>query len=472
MTQDNWTDRLSEYLDGTLAVGERAALEAHLVDCAACAATLEELRRVVARARALDDRAPGADLWPKIAVGIGRATVPRARRYFAFTVPQLIAASVALIILSGGATWLLRSRAVTATPVAIAPPQAHWLGAAAGRAQTAPRFRGGPGARLDVNNFGGSITVSTWAKSAVRVQAEHSSRDRVQVSGSEAVVSVKSTGRLGPSQVIDYTITVPVSMALALSGVYTDITVEGSQGEITAETVQGEVKVTGGSGFVSLRSVNGEVTLEKARGSSSSPSTATSSCAAQGGSRRNDHEPRTRAAEPRHGLRNPRSRAGRLPLEGKDRGRQGDRDQGRERRRAGGRREWQRDRGHGYEARQAQRSRRGDDRGGGARRRRDDLRRVPERRPPGERAPARRGRAHEHARGRRGGRVHGARAGGRQVRRQDRERGSGSGESRRRRGGLHGERRHPHLDVGLRGGDDRERVDRGGGGEGGMDGRR
>src|SRR5213593_850840 len=135
MTKDNWTDRLSEYLDGTLAVGERAALEAHLVDCAACTATLEELRRVVARARALDDRAPGADLWPKIAVGIGRATAPPARRYFAFTVPQLIAASVALIVLSGGATWLLRSRAAT-TPVAIAPPQAQWLTAADRRYET------------------------------------------------------------------------------------------------------------------------------------------------------------------------------------------------------------------------------------------------------------------------------------------------------------------------------------------------
>src|SRR2546428_8082298 len=96
---------------------------------------------------------------------------------------------------------------------------------AAGVAQTNTTFRVRPAARLDVNNFGGSIAVSTWAKSAVRVQAEHSSRDRVQVSGSEAVVSVKSTGRLGPSQVIDYTITVPVSMALALSGVYADLTV-------------------------------------------------------------------------------------------------------------------------------------------------------------------------------------------------------------------------------------------------------
>src|SRR5256712_10619871 len=139
-------------------------------------------------------------------------------------------------------------------------------GRVAARAQRNGRFRVRPAARLEVNNFGGSIAVTTWAKSAVRVQAEHSSRDRVQVSGSEAVVSVKSTGKYGPSQVIDYTITVPAAMALALSGVYTDLTVEGSQGEITAETVQGEVKVTGGSGFVSLRSVTGEVALAKERG--------------------------------------------------------------------------------------------------------------------------------------------------------------------------------------------------------------
>ena len=95
---------------------------------------------------------------------------------------------------------------------------------AAALAQTDTTVPVRSGARLDVNNFGGSIAISTWAKSAVRVQAEHSSHDRVQVSGSEAVVSVKSTGKYGPSQVIDYTITVPAAMALALSGVYTDIT--------------------------------------------------------------------------------------------------------------------------------------------------------------------------------------------------------------------------------------------------------
>src|SRR5947208_4743564 len=122
------------------------------------------------------------------------------------------------------------------------------------------------GARLEVNNFGGEIAVKTWSKSAVRIAASHSSRDRITIDASDQVVRVKSESRRGPSQVVDYEITVPAAMALALSGVYTDISVEGSEGEITAETVQGTVKVSGGVGTVSLKSVQGDVTLEKARG--------------------------------------------------------------------------------------------------------------------------------------------------------------------------------------------------------------
>src|SRR5207249_2341818 len=48
--KDQWTDRLSEYLDGELGAAERAALEGHLATCGECGATLAELRRVVARA--------------------------------------------------------------------------------------------------------------------------------------------------------------------------------------------------------------------------------------------------------------------------------------------------------------------------------------------------------------------------------------------------------------------------------------
>jgi DUF4097 and DUF4098 domain-containing protein YvlB len=121
------------------------------------------------------------------------------------------------------------------------------------------------GARLDVDNFGGEIAVKTWTKNAVRVEASHGTRDRIVIDASEQRVRVKSEGRRGPSQV-DYTITVPTWMALTLSGVYTDIKVDGVDNEVTAETVQGEIAVVGGSGNVSLKSVQGAVTLEKARG--------------------------------------------------------------------------------------------------------------------------------------------------------------------------------------------------------------
>jgi len=105
---DKWTDRLSDYVDGELTSEERTALETHLATCADCRATLEELRKVVARGRALDDRAPKADLWPGIHARLtpgGRPGVIRSRR-FSFNVPQLIAASIALVVLSGGGMWL------------------------------------------------------------------------------------------------------------------------------------------------------------------------------------------------------------------------------------------------------------------------------------------------------------------------------------------------------------------------------
>ena len=127
---DQWTDRLSEYLDGELLTGERTALEQHLLGCEACRATLAELRRVVARAQALDDTPPSADLWPAIARRIGGGTasdvtdlgVYRARRRISFTVPQLAAAGIALMLVSGGVVWKVLSPGATPVAVTPAPP--------------------------------------------------------------------------------------------------------------------------------------------------------------------------------------------------------------------------------------------------------------------------------------------------------------------------------------------------------------
>ncbi len=100
---DQWSDRLSDYLDGDLTGAEQAELETHLQGCAGCTALLADLRRVVARARALEDRPPTRDLWPGIAGRIGAARGPRR---FTFSLPQLAAAGIALAALAGGAAWL------------------------------------------------------------------------------------------------------------------------------------------------------------------------------------------------------------------------------------------------------------------------------------------------------------------------------------------------------------------------------
>ncbi len=118
---DRWTDRLSEYLDGELKPSERQEVESHLAGCAECAGVLEGLRQVVDRARVLEDRPPTSDLWPGIAQRIGvshesdsivdleahRRPVAVSRRSFSFSIPQLVAASIALMVLSGGTAWVL-----------------------------------------------------------------------------------------------------------------------------------------------------------------------------------------------------------------------------------------------------------------------------------------------------------------------------------------------------------------------------
>lgn len=106
-TEDAFTDRLSDYLDGEdLSARDRADIEDHLGTCSGCQATLAELREVAARAASLPDSAPTADLWAGVAARLEPSMVlpfarPRHRR-FSFTLPQLVAAGLALMVLSGG----------------------------------------------------------------------------------------------------------------------------------------------------------------------------------------------------------------------------------------------------------------------------------------------------------------------------------------------------------------------------------
>jgi len=118
--KDQWTDKLSDYLDGELNAAEQAELEEHLSSCAECSAVLERLRQVVNRAQGLEDQPPANDLWSGIAERIGampavsdlaehrqRKQSRLRERRFSFSLPQLAAASIALMVLSAGSAWMV-----------------------------------------------------------------------------------------------------------------------------------------------------------------------------------------------------------------------------------------------------------------------------------------------------------------------------------------------------------------------------
>ena len=154
--------RLSAYIDQDLAAAEREEVESHLATCPDCSQTLEELRGVVTMARALEDRPPEAELWPEIEARLGAAPEgagsPARARWTAvagrsglgrwqltFSLPQLAAAGLALVLLSGGAVWIaLRQspmRAGAPGPIAAAPGETslqRFPGARTGPASTRP----------------------------------------------------------------------------------------------------------------------------------------------------------------------------------------------------------------------------------------------------------------------------------------------------------------------------------------------
>ncbi|HEX2457142.1 MAG TPA: zf-HC2 domain-containing protein [Vicinamibacterales bacterium] len=116
-THDAFTDRLSDYLDDEdLGDAERREIASHLETCAECRATLLELRAVKQQAAALTDTAPDADLWAGVQQRLDLPPAPPVlpfrkltpQRRFSFTLPQLVAASLALMVLSGGAVWIVR----------------------------------------------------------------------------------------------------------------------------------------------------------------------------------------------------------------------------------------------------------------------------------------------------------------------------------------------------------------------------
>lgn len=140
---DRFTDRLSEFIDGDLSPAEEAAVQEHLQACELCRSTVAQLRLVVHEARNLEDREPAVDLWPAIRSRLGTDQVQviplashredRRQSRFSFTLPQLAAAGIILMLLSGASVWLVTGgvqRPAASSPLAAnAAPAAPGTGA-------------------------------------------------------------------------------------------------------------------------------------------------------------------------------------------------------------------------------------------------------------------------------------------------------------------------------------------------------
>jgi DUF4097 and DUF4098 domain-containing protein YvlB len=139
------------------------------------------------------------------------------------------------------------------------------LAASMAQQQTDTTFSVRPGSRIEIETFGGSITVRTWNRDEVRVQAQHSRRDLIDIDARGSSVRVEAEGHMGVAKDVRFNLMVPRNVSIEASGVQTDIDVEGVTGDVDAETVQGDIRVVGG-GRLKLESVEGDVIISGARG--------------------------------------------------------------------------------------------------------------------------------------------------------------------------------------------------------------
>jgi Putative zinc-finger len=111
-----WTDRLSEYLDGELDPAATRALESHLAACAECRAVRDELKVVVATARGFEGRPPSKDLWSALEAEIERSRVVALPRRFDWR--HLIAAGLVMGVVGSGAALIVARRLASERPAA------------------------------------------------------------------------------------------------------------------------------------------------------------------------------------------------------------------------------------------------------------------------------------------------------------------------------------------------------------------
>jgi hypothetical protein len=110
MVCEQCQELISDYIDGTLELGEQSKIEHHLADCESCRAVRDDLLQVVHFSKQLPLHTPSSALWARIETDLAaerphnswsraKALWMRVQnRYLSLSVPQLVASAAALAI--------------------------------------------------------------------------------------------------------------------------------------------------------------------------------------------------------------------------------------------------------------------------------------------------------------------------------------------------------------------------------------
>ncbi len=118
--------------------------------------------------------------------------------------------------------------------------------------------------RLSVTNVAGEVTVRSWNRSQIRIQAEYD-RARIEIDERANRVAVRTVARRGDGEA-DYTITVPSGTGVEVSSVAADVDIREVCGDLSINTVSGDVIVECAEGEAVIQSVSGDLEITNVRG--------------------------------------------------------------------------------------------------------------------------------------------------------------------------------------------------------------
>jgi anti-sigma-K factor RskA len=131
MVCKQYQELISDYIDGSLELGEQTQIERHLADCESCRAVRDDLLQIVHFSHQLPQHAPSGAVWSRIEADVLEERGSWFRtvswwawlktRHFNLSLPQMAATAAAVVIAVSAVVLVSRQDAVQNNASAVAP---------------------------------------------------------------------------------------------------------------------------------------------------------------------------------------------------------------------------------------------------------------------------------------------------------------------------------------------------------------